>query len=327
MNKHKDRIYLTFNYPGYVPGSKTLLTGIRGNGKTLYITGFYEPPESRTISFLYKGDLRGTTGICSNNSWNILDYPGSKATNLYGPLILDCDNVRAVGNYTTEDTDGKESGTIGCMYEGKLDGSGKWTVLTPTSDTINTIAHSTMGDLVVGNYDTILIQGKAFIYDVKTKKFYNIEKEGTKSITAYGIWHNGGNSYTICGGLSYDNPEDKLDTGYLVDWNNKTHEFSNWRDYYYADDNIKSLVTHFDGITSDGHGGYNLTGDAITLSEGTIAFFVNINKFNDRIWEEIEFPESMGTSGNSVYKDIVIGVYKDTDDDDATVNGYISIVL
>lgn len=357
MNKHKDRIYLTFNYPGYVPGSKTLLTGIRGNGKTLYITGFYEPPESRTISFLYKGDLRGTTGICSNNSWNKLDYPESKATNLYGPLILDCDNVRAVGNYTKEETDdkddkvistgnsgailGKESVTIGCMYEGKLDGSGKWTILTPTSDTINTIAHSTMGDLVVGNYDTILIQshgtrsdnplslsqGKAFIYDVKTKKFYNIEKEGTKSITAYGIWHNGGNSYTICGGLSYDNPDDKLDTGYLVDWNNKTHEFSNWRDYYYADDKIKSLVTHFDGITSDGNGGYNLTGDAITLSEGTIAFFVNINKFNDRIWQEIEFPESMGTSGNSVYKDIVIGVYKDTDDDAATVNGYISIVL
>lgn len=174
MSKSKDRIYLTFNYPGYVSGSKTLLTGIRGQGKTLYITGFYEPPDSKTISFLYKEDLRGTTGACSDNSWNNLDYPGSKETNLYGQLILDCDKVRAVGNYTTEDTDGlqpdqislkekssigKESGTIGCMYEGKLDGSVKWTKLVPTSDTINTIAHSTMGDLVVGNYDTILLQG------------------------------------------------------------------------------------------------------------------------------------------------------------------------
>lgn len=70
------------------------------------------------------------------------------------------------------------------MYECKLDGSGKWTKLIPTSDTINTIAHSIMRDLVVGNHNITLIQGEVFIYDVKSKKFHNIEKEGTKSITA-----------------------------------------------------------------------------------------------------------------------------------------------
>src|SRR5688572_1378545 len=116
MTESNDRIYLKFNYPEAVSGSKTLLTGIRRKGKVLYITGFYEPPNSETISFFYKGDLSGSVNPCSENSWNILNYPKSTATNLYGPLVLDCDNIRAVGNYTTKGV----SGPIGCMYEGEL---------------------------------------------------------------------------------------------------------------------------------------------------------------------------------------------------------------
>lgn len=337
MRSHNrsERIYLTFNYPNAVTGSKTLLTGIRGikdkhsRQDILYITGFYEPPNEETISFLYKGDLRGNTGPCSDNSWNILNYPSTpgvtvKATNLYGPLILDNENVRAVGNYTTEETGTQ---TFGCMYEGPLDGSGKWITLTPTDDTINTIAHSTMGDLVVGNYNTSMA-GRAFIYDVNKQTYYNIEKENVKSITAYGIWHNKDNTYTICGGLSYLIPESGLDSGYVVDWNNETNEFSNWKEYHY--NNNKAIITHFDGITSDGKGGYNLTGDATVIPTGTLAFFANISrkessKFSNAIWEQIKYPGSLGTSGNSVYKDIVIGIY--TNENNPTVNGYISIVI
>ena len=96
MGKHRERIYLTFNYPGAVPGSKTLLTGIRNDKEILYITGFYEPPttlSSQTVSFLYKGDITGKTGPCSDNNYNILNYPSGTgttviATNLYGPDIL-----------------------------------------------------------------------------------------------------------------------------------------------------------------------------------------------------------------------------------------------
>src|SRR6185436_5138971 len=97
---------------------------------------------------------------------------------------------------------------FGCLYEGLLDGSGIWTQILPTSDkpVINTICHSTMHNLIVGNYDTILIAGKAFIYDIEKHTYYDIIKPGAQSITAYGIWYNGGESYTICGGYTELNP-------------------------------------------------------------------------------------------------------------------------
>lgn len=64
-----DRIYLIFDHPGVISGSKTLLTGIHEKDNDLYITGFYEAPSTATIiSFLYRGDLTGKTGSCSNNS-------------------------------------------------------------------------------------------------------------------------------------------------------------------------------------------------------------------------------------------------------------------
>lgn len=328
-----DRKYSKFNYPNAVSGSKTLLTGIRGDRKQLYITGFYEPPVGNTISFLYKGNISGNIGIFSNNSYNILNYPSSKgvtvvATNLYGPDILHRNCIRVVGNYTTLES-GKSA--IGCIYEGSLDGSGTWKTLTPSDDTLNTIVHSNSGGLAVGNYDTQLNEGKAFIYDIKTGKYYNIIKPRALSITAYGIWHNGGNSYTICGGYSSVNSSSGLDIAYLVDWNNETHEFTNWQDYQYN----RSLVTHFNGITSDNCGGYNLTGDAVITDpskpEGNeIAFCAHVKRFynsnfTDARWQEIKFPKSKSTSGNSIYENIVIGVYSVNEED--TINGYISDIV
>jgi hypothetical protein len=329
MTRRNERIYLTFNYPGATSGSKTLLTGIRRDcKKTLYITGFYEPPKnssSQTISFLYTGDITGRIDPCCNNKYNILNFPSIpgrtvKTTNLYGPNILGCGNVRVVGNYTTEET-GKN--TIGCMYQGLLDGSGVWTTLTPSTDSINTIAHSTMGDLVVGNYNTNGGNVNAFIYNVKTNEYHEIIKKEAKSITAYGIWHNRGHWYTICGGVS---GKKKTTVGYLVDWNNKTHEFSNWRNYSY----IKANVTHFDGITSDNCGGFNLTG--IAIAAGEVGFFAHVDRDNDccftkAIWKEIKYPDSSSTTGNSIVENIVIGVYTDSSEPKGTVNGYISIII
>jgi hypothetical protein len=337
----KERIYLTFDYPGSGPGSKMSITGIRREEETLYITGWCVLPDTSptpgTVSFLYTGDVRGTTGPCSNNKYNNLNFPSAPgkivtSTNLYGPAVLKHGNVRVVGNYFLQE----QSGAIGCMYEGPLDGSGIWTTLNPSTDSLDTIAHSTMGDLVVGNYNTspIPIQGKAFIYDVKTKIYYEIIKPEAKSITAYGIWHNGGDWYTICGGYSNLNPVSGLDTGYLVDWNNKTHTFYNWRDnYYYQNDNINSIGTHFDGITTDGCGGYNLVGVAILANPSeTVAFFAHVNRhkngeFSEATWEKIKFPGNNTTTGNSVVDKTVIGVYNPTFNPASTIHGYISIVI
>lgn len=354
-NKNKNkRTYDTFNYPNALPGSKTLLTGIRenaANSDEVYITGFYEPrgDTMEVVSFVYKGNIHDEE---NDGSWYELNYPSGpdmtvKATNLYGPDSFSVYNkkihngcncstsnsknerkktgFRVVGNYTAVDAGTK---TFGCLYEGPLNGSGQWITLLPTSDetVINTIAHSTMHGLVVGNYDTILFSGKAFIYDIEKKVYYDIIKEGSQSITAYGIWYNGSGSYTICGGYTSLDQGVTKNQGYLVDW--KKHKLSNWRSYDYGNDPVRSLVTHFDGITSDGNDGYNLTGDRLEIgSSDEVAFFANVkrkcnDKFSRATWSSLSYPGSSITSGNSVYEKIVIGVYAVQDVDG--INGYIS---
>ena len=331
-NKSHKRKYYNFNYPDHAEGGKTLLTGIRGikcKPKKVYISGFYEPSpnqqDQEVKSFVYKGCL------CGSGKWYLLNYPSSpgvsvNVTNLYGPNNgYKKNTIQIVGNYTTQEN----TNLLGCLYEGSLDGSGKWTTLVPTTlssdPVINTIAHSNMGGLVVGNYDTILIQGKAFIYDIKKKVYYDIVKDGAISITAYGIWHNGCNSYTICGGYKYDNLESE--SGYLVDWDNKTKKFANWRSYYFDNNPVESKITHFDGVTGNGKSKYNLTGDWSGISNFG-GFFATVKrkkcrKFTKAKWSSIKYPGSKITSGNSVYRETVIGVYKEQDSED--INGYISV--
>jgi len=319
--------YSTFNFPGFVPGGRNLLTGIRRKRSNLYITGFYIPSmDADTVSFLYKGNVN----YLNAGGYYILNYPGSKATNLYGPAILDDCKVRVVGNYTKNNT----NGLFGCMYTGKLDGTGDWLTITPSSDALNCICHSNMGNLVVGNYDTRLINGKAFIYDIKKDSYTEIIKDNAKTITAYGIWQNNGNGnsscdndhYTICGGYS-PIVGAETDIGYIVDYNRKTKKFSNWTEYHYANDNA-STVTHFDGIT-EAENGYNLTGVAVANGE-EIGFFVNVQRKSGKAfkpnpdWVQVSYPGALTTTGNSVVNDIVIGVY--TLPDDESVYGYIAHV-
>lgn len=322
------RQYHTFNYPSSVPGGKTLLTGIRRttNDHIVYISGFYKCPNDTCVeAFVYKGSLLGS------GTWNVLNYPSASgrtvtATNLYGPNNGPGNTIQVVGNYTTEETG---MSTIGCLYQGPLDGSGTWTTLIPPansqqSSVINTIAHSTHGGLVVGNYDTQLDEGNAFIYDIANQVYYDIIKPNAKSITAYGIWNNGNNIYTIAGGYSNINIISGVDSAYLVDWNNTTKQFSNWRSFNFDNDPVKAIVTHFDGITSDRNGGYYLTGDWLGVTNGPeLGFFAHV-RGNQASWSSVSFGPNYITSGNSVYRRAVIGVYTLPSDPLGTVNGFIS---
>ena len=93
------------------------------------------------------------------------------------------------------------------------------------------IVHSTMGTGCHGNSDTSPSQGQgsllahAFLYDVAQQQFLpDIVFPGSVSNTAYGIWYNGGTSYTICGGWSsdpvnnFDDQDRPIGQGYLVDY-------------------------------------------------------------------------------------------------------------
>lgn len=325
------RKYLTFNYPYAEPGGKTLLTGVRKVEKTkhdIYISGWYQSPKSGPVTaFVFKGNLSGK-GV-----WYPLSYPSSSgatvvATNLYGPNNgIAGENVEVVGSYTTVESGTK---TFGCLYEGPLNNSsiGKWTTLIPSfgNTTLNTIAHSTMGGLVVGNYDVQLNQGKAFLYDIEKRIYFNITQPNVKSITAYGIWHNDGSSYTICGGYSELQASTGVDSAYLVDWDNKHRKLSNFRSYSYNNDPVHTVITHFDGIHGDGKGGYNLTGNYVPLtSPKPAAFFARFKPGKKMKWSLIEYPESTGTSGNTVVGNAAIGVYQVSNEPPEQVNGYVSV--
>lgn len=332
-NLEKERIYLVLNYPSQ---TKTFLTGIKQdlNG-VYYITGFIDDAsninahDSKIIkfnkepaytTFIYKGSLSGIS-ISNKSNWHILKFPLSNNTNLYGPAILDNDNVRAVGNYSKENNI-----MLGCLYEGKLDGSGKWKTINPTNS-IQTICHSTMGNLVVGNYLTSDIpNAKAFIYNIATNKYINIIKTGSLSITAYGIWRNSKHHYTICGGFS-NRISSGLHIAYLTDFHSKRNEFTNWTSYRY--NNSKDIITHFEGI-SYVNGKYSLAADA-TVDGKEVASIAYIKRKEDGTfsrkakWTQISVPNKTTTSANSIAGTTVIG--SATSDPNNIVDGFVSILI
>ncbi|RTL10655.1 MAG: hypothetical protein EKK54_10135 [Neisseriaceae bacterium] len=293
----------------------TLVTGIRGvNGSSyVYISGVYS--STTNSGLLYVGPISTNGG-----TWHLLNYPSSTgvtvtSTSLYGPNNGDTPGtVQIVGNYTTVESAGS---AIGLLYQGAVDGSGTWSTLLPpspdNSNVINTIAHSTMGGLVVGNYDTRLATGKAFIYDITKNTYTNLTKPGAVSITAYGIWYNGGTSYTIAGGYSDANARG-ITTGYLVDWDSATNTASHWTSFNYLNQPVNSIVSHFEGITTDGNGGYNLAADVALASGVAGAAFVNVPRnadgtFGTASWTNIAYPGASIISANTVYQNNILGVY------------------
>lgn len=328
------------SYPGSGEGSLTTVTGIRGvdNSSNVYISGIYTDTAGKQHGMIYDGPVSSVGG-----SWNNLDYPSAPGattanTAFYGPNNGDVPGtISVVGNYTTT-----ESGTqaFGLLYQGPLDGvGGQWTTINPqilagSSPIIDTIVHSNMGGFAVGNYDTQLATGNAFIYDINNKSYYEISKpRGTISITAYGIWHNGGNSYTIAGGYSNANAQG-ISNGYIVDWNSSTHVFSNWTTYNYKNQPLLSIISHFEGITTDGHGGYNLaadTGEISSLKNGTGAAFVHVTRIGAAgplgvaQWTDLNYPNSILMSANTVYQNNVLGVYL-TSNSISTEHSYVATV-
>jgi hypothetical protein len=139
------------------------------------------------------------------------------------------------------------------------------------------------------------------------------------SVTAYGIWQNGGSgstSYTIAGGYS-DLNSFGLDAGYLLDYDTSTG-FGALRSFNFDNAPISSLVPHFDCITGTADG-YNLTGDYVQgASKG--AFFASVGRLGDggfgaAHWQPVAFPgaDVHLTSGNTVIDATVLGIYVDGD--------------
>jgi hypothetical protein len=324
--------YTTLNY-STLAGTSTLPTGIRGvtNSTNVYISGIYHDSlTAKPQGLIYTGPILG------GGSWQVLNYPGDSvtSTSLYGPDNNGSNSIAVAGSYTTVASGEFQ---LGLLYQGPVDGSGTWVTLNPESlitrqneSILNTIAHNTMGGLLVGNFDTNLAIGRAFIYNISGQSFIELRKPGAISVTAYGIWYNGGTSYTITGGYS-DTNENGIDIGYLVDWDSSSNTASNWESYTFNNQLNSNFVTHFEGITTDGAGGYNLASDFVNTEGVTGAAFVNVSRNtngtfeSNATWVQFSYPNSTLTSANTVYQNYVLGIYT-LATESGVENGYVATI-
>ena len=264
-------------------------------------------------------------------------------TNTYNPDTIPAGQVRAVGSYRTGD------GVFnhGMIYLGPVSGGGTWTTIDvppdgsntvggvracpsgqPGCTVMDTIAHSTMGNLVVGNYDLNLgngVSGNGFIYNMTTRQYTLLQLGGSlaSGTTLYGIWQNGGPgspNYTLAGGSSAHLSSLRTQRAFLMNYNERTGRFGLPRFYSYG--NAPALLTHFDGITAV-PGGFNLA--TISTAQASSMAFIpatggNWPVFGRATWYPIDVAKSSlcrtkptvkcsKVTANTVYQNQVMGLY------------------
>jgi hypothetical protein len=262
----------------------------------------------------------------------LVNYPGTTnggTTSVYGPDNEGSGNLGLVGSYKNANAASATVKVNGFAFQGTTstlsDASDYQTVDYPGAE-FNYV-HSEMGGLAVGNYDSGTASGapigagSAYIYNVATQTFVTgIVYPGSKSNTAYGIWYNGGTSYTIVGGWSPTvvnnalNQNLPIGQAYMVDYDTATGKFTNWTSFSYP--NGTNFVTHFEGISSVEKGVYTLSADSVQAGstnpvQGSLVSVVRNadGSFGPATWVNLNYTGTTGvTSSNSVYGNQVVGV-------------------
>jgi CHRD domain len=340
-----------------------IVTGVRGTGNgNVVLTGSATGSGAQTAPFLYRGRL---TGAAAGAAVSVLTprFPRVTSATFYGPdthsfnpASIRRGRVRAVGSYQSSSA---PAGVVnqGMIYLGPVNGpGGSWTSIdVPAHGThtagharacprrrarcfvMDTIAHSTMGNLVVGNYDlnpTVaggVASGNAFIYNLTRHQWTLLRLGGSMSnlTTLYGIWQDGGGSsprYTLAGGSS-DRGNQRA---FLMNYNEMTGIFG--KPKYFSYRNAPALFTHFDGITAV-RGGFNLVAisSAQASSMASIPVKAHGRWFGPAKWHPIHVARSQLCSGgcskvtgNTVYRNHVMGIYLRTGS--AGINSYLATV-
>jgi hypothetical protein len=340
-----------------------VVTGIRGtaNGKVVLTGSEATGSGTQAAPFLYQGRLTSAAGAAVS----VLTpaFPGVTSATFYGPdthsfnpTTIPSGQIRAVGSYQSSSA---PAGVLnqGMIYLGRRSGSGgSWTSIKVPADgthtvghvracrkiqvncfVMDTIAHSTMGDLVVGNYDLNpsvpggLASGNAFIYNMTRHQWTLLELGGSLSneTTLYGIWQNGGDGspkYTLAGGSSARGTQQ----GFLMDYNERTGRFGTPKFFSYA--NAPTPVTHFEGITAV-PGGFEIV--AVSSAQDVSMAFIPVDARNGSFGTARWYPVNVATSplcpggciiatGNTVYKSRVMGLYIPTNS--IAINTYLATV-
>jgi subtilase-type serine protease len=303
-----ETVYETLTYGT----SSTFVTGIRG---TTIVGNYVIPATGETGGLLY--DLTTETwSALPFATENGVNFPNAIGSSPYGPSFgTQTGALRAVGTYQTTASDPYD---LSYLYDAAAAPGQELTYLAypdGNAPTLYTVAHSTFGNQVVGDYDTELLAGNAFTYNIDTGVYTNNNyKEGLReafSSTAYGIYGD-----KIAGGYAFLGDNDPtLAHGYV--YNQSTDTFLTY-DHPSAiptlDPSTDSFITHFEGITGGGRANtYNLVADWVNAT-GPHAGVMHIN-YNlptadpEHItWYELNIPGQI-VSSNSAYGDKIIGVY------------------
>lgn len=287
---------LDFKTYQYGTSGVTTVTGIRGDNMTgnYSITG--SGGDTGGLLFGLTGSTVSPFPMATANGSN---YPNAISSTPYGPSFGSSTGIlRVVGSFITS----AYPYDLGYLFDAAAaSGSQPTTLRYPDgSSTLYTIAHSTFGNQVVGNYDTRLATGNAFIYNIPTGTFTTNNKPGAISTTAYGVYGN-----RIAGGYGENSGPGPVpiptEHGYI--YNQVTNVFTRY-------DAPNSVLTHFEGITGGGRANtYNLVADSIGTDGKPHAWAVAVDAAGIATWTELSVPGADVTSANSTYGGQVIGVY------------------
>jgi hypothetical protein len=312
------------------------LQGIKGGDQqgSFVITG-----TSNVNGVVYSGPVNhGFTSLGSGTgSWYVMNVPSSinsaVSTSIYGPDSLGNGNYNLVGTYTSS----TNSNTYSFIYTGPLTSTPQASnFITVQAKYPNgqlaqyTILHSVSGGLAAGNYGSPnSLLGNAFIYDPQNLSRPQTDLQfpvNQKSYSVYGIWHNGGNSYTVAGGVSGGLIDKKsgepVTLAYLMDYDRATGLTSNFQTFQYKPVgaakkyfNNDGVITHFEGIWSDGKGLYKLPATVTSFTGGlSIAVTAKVIRrpnghfTTSASWKQISLPGSTFATNDSIFGDTSIGV-------------------
>lgn len=286
----------------------TFLTGIRGDN----IVGNYTIPGVGETGGLYYNMTTQTWAPMPLATPNGANYPGAVGSSPYGPNFGNPGGIiRVVGSYKVEGSDYD----TGYFYDAAAAPGEQLVELkfpdpAPGTPTLFTIAHSTFGNQIVGNYDTQLDTGHGFIYNIKDGTYDTYEAPGAVSTTIYGVYGDkiagGYFEAAIGGGVG---PEHSYVYDQLTD---------TFRNY----DHPLAVATHFEGISGAGKSGeYNVVVNWIDADGNVHPAVLHIDALGIGTWYEIDIPQN-NVSANSIYGDKVIGVYTDADG----VHGYLATI-
>jgi len=280
-------------------------------------------------------------------TWTVLNVPGAASTSIYGPEVLGNNTYNLVGTFTCPPSGSTSTtaapsqcstgaNTYSFFYSGPITTNpsmGNFIQVQarqyPSLKLADaTILHSVSGGLAVGNYNSINgPMGNAFVFDPVTGKQTNLVfPDAEKSYSVYGIWYNGGTSYTVAGGVSGGLIDKKsgqpVTLGYLMDYDRASGQSSNYQAYQYKPVgaakryfNHDGVITHFEGIWSNGQGLYKLPASITSFTGGVSAAFVAqvVRRPNGKFstsanWKQITLPGSSFMTNDSLFGDTSIGI-------------------